>query len=120
MNLLALPASADNYIWMLHDGASAAVVDPGEAGPVHEAPDRLSLQLAAILVRHRHADPVGGVDELRARLRGPVYGPATEIIPEPVHGTEPEVAASALAQGAASAESLAVFTALRECKNRFR
>ena len=85
MNLLALPAFADNYIWMLHDGASAAVVDPGEAGPVHEALDRLGLQLAAILVTHHHADHVGGVDELRARLRGPVYGPATEIIPEPVH-----------------------------------
>ncbi len=85
MNLLALPAFADNYIWMLHDGASAAVVDPGEAGPVHEALDRLGLQLAAILVTHHHADHVGGVDALRARLRGPVYGPASKTIPEPVH-----------------------------------
>ncbi len=39
MNLTALPAFVDNYIWMLDDGARAIVVDPGEPGPVHEALD---------------------------------------------------------------------------------
>jgi hydroxyacylglutathione hydrolase len=86
MNLLALPAFADNYIWMLHDGRLAAVVDPGDDAPVQEALDRLGLELAAILVTHHHADHVGGVDALRARLRGPVYGPAREAIPEPFQG----------------------------------
>ncbi|CAD5373672.1 putative hydroxyacylglutathione hydrolase [Rubrivivax sp. A210] len=85
MNLLALPAFADNYIWMLHDGTSAAVVDPGDAGPVIQALDRLGLELRAILVTHHHADHVGGVDALRPRLQGPVYGPASEALPEPVH-----------------------------------
>jgi hypothetical protein len=37
MNLLALPAFTDNYIWMLHDGARAVVVDPGDAAPVQAA-----------------------------------------------------------------------------------
>ncbi len=83
MNLLALPAFADNYIWLLHDGAQALVVDPGDAAPVVAALDRLHLQLAAILVTHHHADHVGGVDALRPRLRGPVYGPARETIPLP-------------------------------------
>ena len=83
MNLLALPAFADNYIWMLHDGANAVVVDPGDAAPVQEALDRLQLQLVAILVTHHHADHVGGVNALRARLAGPVYGPAHERIPAP-------------------------------------
>lgn len=83
MNLLALPAFADNYIWMLHDGHAAVVVDPGDDAPVVAALDAMSLQLAAILVTHHHADHVGGVDALRARLRGPVYGPAGESIPEP-------------------------------------
>jgi hypothetical protein len=41
MNLVALPAFADNYIWMLHDGAQAVVVDPGDAAPVQAALDRL-------------------------------------------------------------------------------
>jgi hydroxyacylglutathione hydrolase len=83
MNLVALPAFADNYIWMLHDGAGAAVVDPGDAAPVHAALDELGLELRAILVTHHHGDHVGGVNSLRARLRGPVFGPASESIPAP-------------------------------------
>ena len=83
MNLVALPAFTDNYIWMLHDGAQAAVVDPGDAAPVRAALDRLHLQLSAILVTHHHPDHVGGVDALRPLLQGPVYGPARETIPAP-------------------------------------
>jgi hydroxyacylglutathione hydrolase len=37
MDLVALPAFADNYIWMLHDGREALVVDPGDAAPVRQA-----------------------------------------------------------------------------------
>ena len=65
MNLLALPAFADNYIWMLHDGPRAVVVDPGDAAPVHAKLDELGLDLAAILVTHHHPDHVGGVDALK-------------------------------------------------------
>ena len=83
MNLLALSAFADNYIWMLHDGVRAFVVDPGDAAPVVAALDRLDLQLAGILVTHHHADRVGGVEALRPRLQGPVNGPARERIPAP-------------------------------------
>lgn len=83
MNLVALPAFADNYIWLLHDGAQAVVVDPGDAQPVLDALDTLHLQLRGILVTHHHPDHVGGVDALRARLDGPVWGPARERIPTP-------------------------------------
>jgi hydroxyacylglutathione hydrolase len=83
MKLIALPAFDDNYIWMLHDGSEALVVDPGDAAPVAAALDAGRLNLAAILVTHHHADHVGGVDALRGRLRGPVYGPARERIPMP-------------------------------------
>ena len=86
MELLALPAFADNYIWMLHDGRRALVVDPGEAGPVESALDEHGLALAGILVTHHHGDHVGGVDALRPRLQGPVFGPAAETIPEPFTG----------------------------------
>lgn len=83
MELLALPAFTDNYIWMLHDGRQALVVDPGESAPVELALAARGLVLAGILVTHHHADHVGGVDALRTRLHGPVYGPAREDIPQP-------------------------------------
>jgi len=83
MNLVALSAFADNYVWMLHDGQRALVVDPGDAAPVEAALDDQGLELAAILVTHHHPDHVGGIDRLRPRLRGAVHGPARERIPEP-------------------------------------
>jgi hydroxyacylglutathione hydrolase len=86
MNLIALPAFADNYIWMVHDDTRAFVVDPGDAAPVAEALKQRALQLAGILVTHHHPDHVGGVDALRPLLAatgGLVHGPARERIPEP-------------------------------------
>lgn len=83
MNLAAISAFTDNYIWMIDDGARALVVDPGEAAPVEAALDARGLELAGILVTHHHADHVGGVDALRSRLKGPVYGPRLERVPEP-------------------------------------
>ncbi len=83
MNLVALPAFSDNYVWMLHDGVSALVVDPGDATPVQAALDAQGLALAGILVTHHHPDHVGGIAALRPRLQGPVFGPARETIPAP-------------------------------------
>lgn len=96
MNLTALPAFADNYIWMIDDGVRAIVVDPGEAGPVVEALEARRLQLAAILVTHHHADHCGGVDALRSRLQGSVFGPAHESVPQPCVGLQQGDTAEAL------------------------
>ena len=82
--MLPLPAFTDNYIWMLHDGRQAIVVDPGEAAPVEQALHRWGLTLQAILVTQHHADHVGGVDALRAATGAQVYGPARERMPEPM------------------------------------
>jgi len=84
MNLIPLPAFNDNYIWMLHDGARALVVDPGEAHVVFEAIKRLGLQLEAILVTHHHNDHTGGVAELREATGAQVFGPLLESVPEPL------------------------------------
>ncbi len=84
MTLLPLPAFDDNYIWMLHDGRQALVVDPGDDAPVLQALQAHGLQLTAILVTHHHIDHIGGVEELRAATGAAVYGPAGEEMPEPL------------------------------------
>jgi hydroxyacylglutathione hydrolase len=81
--LVALPAFVDNYIWMLHDGSDAVVVDPGDAGPVKAALASLGLRLTGILVTHHHRDHTGGIEALRPLLHGRVHGPAREPIPQP-------------------------------------
>ncbi len=69
---------------MLHDGRHALVVDPGEAPPVLEALQHFNVQLTTILVTHHHADHTGGVAALRQATGAQVFGPAREIMPEPL------------------------------------
>lgn len=76
-----VPAFQDNYLWLVHDGRDAVVVDPGDAVPVEAALTRLGLRLRAILVTHTHADHVGGIDALLGTRDIPVYGPANEPVP---------------------------------------
>jgi len=77
-----IPAFKDNYLWLLHDGRNAAIVDPGDAAPVLRVLADRGLTLTDILVTHHHADHVGGVTELVQRCAPRVYGPAREDIPE--------------------------------------
>src|SRR5690606_1667071 len=80
MKLIPLPAFQDNYLWLLHDGQRALVVDPGDAQPVQAFLRQAGLQLDAILVTHHHADHTGGVDALREATGARVWGPARERI----------------------------------------
>ena len=79
-----IPAFADNYIWALHTGRDALVVDPGEASGVLAYLREQGLSLSAILITHPHADHTGGVGELRAATGAAVYGPVAEPMPEPL------------------------------------
>lgn len=84
MKLIPLPAFQDNYLWLLHDGQRALVVDPGDAAPVQACLSGHGLRLDAILVTHHHPDHTGGVAALREATGARVYGPARERIPEPL------------------------------------
>jgi hydroxyacylglutathione hydrolase len=99
--IIPIPAFTDNYIWLVREGACAAVVDPGDAGPVLAYLDRERLTLTAIVNTHHHGDHVGGNAALLARFTVPVFGPARESIPGRTHalveGDEIEVPGMKLA-----------------------
>ena len=80
LDIVPIPAFRDNYIWCLRREEAAAVVDPGEAGPVLEYLSAQRLTLTAILNTHHHADHVGGNAGLLAHYDVPVIGPAHEHI----------------------------------------
>ncbi|NRR29305.1 hydroxyacylglutathione hydrolase [Oxalobacteraceae bacterium] len=80
LSVLTVPAFDDNYLWLIHDGIHAAVVDPGDAKPILAALREHGLKLTAILLTHHHADHIGGVPELLQHYPAPVFGPHNETI----------------------------------------
>ena len=80
----ALPAFSDNYIWLLQDpdNRRCAVVDPGDAAPVLAWLEKHpGWRLEDILITHHHNDHVGGVEALKTVTGARVCGPANEKIP---------------------------------------
>lgn len=75
MQIDALPAFTDNYLWLIHDGRNAAIVDPGDAAVVEAALAARDLNLGAILITHHHADHIGGIAALKARHAAVCIGP---------------------------------------------
>lgn len=74
--ITALPAFENNYLWLIHQGVAAWVVDPGDANVVQAALDSLQLKLCGILITHHHADHTGGIAQLRRKHPDAVvYGP---------------------------------------------
>jgi hydroxyacylglutathione hydrolase len=92
LQVTAVPAFTDNYIWLihgLHDAAQVVAVDPGEAGPVLKSLDQFGLALRGILLTHKHNDHVGGVVELLDRFDVPVFAPRLDPTPaQPVRVSE--------------------------------
>ena len=80
LDVLTVPAFNDNYLWLIHDGVNAAVVDPGDAQPILAALKAHGLTLTAILLTHHHADHIGGVPALLQQYEVPVFGPRNDGI----------------------------------------
>lgn len=84
IQISALPAFTDNYIWLLQDHRTqrCVVVDPGDTAPVLAWLDaHPGWVLSDILITHHHHDHVGGVERLKQASGATVYGPASENIP---------------------------------------
>jgi hydroxyacylglutathione hydrolase len=75
IQITALPAFSDNYLWLIHAGKYALVVDPGDAAVVEQALQAGGYQLDGILLTHHHADHTGGALALQQHWRCPVYAP---------------------------------------------
>lgn len=79
MQITAIPAFDDNYIWAIQPAANlrqVIVVDPGCADRCQQWLDDQHCELVAILLTHHHWDHSQGVAALVERWHCPVYGPA--------------------------------------------
>src|SRR6476661_1334451 len=83
MEIVAVPAFSDNYLWLVHDTASGetAVVDPGDAAPVLAEAERRGWTIGQVWNTHWHPDHTGGNLAIRQATGALVSGPATETIP---------------------------------------
>src|SRR3954451_1041714 len=80
MEIVAVPAFADNYLWLVHDGPSGetAVVDPGDAAPVLAEAERRGWRITQIWNTHWHPDHTGGNVAIKAATGASVTAPAAE------------------------------------------
>ena len=88
LEIVAVPAFTDNYIWMVHDADSGetVVVDPGDAAPPLAEAKRRGWTISQVWNTHHHWDHSGGnVAMKEAALDSggvcTVSGPAGETIP---------------------------------------
>lgn len=83
-----IPALDSNYFWIIRpdvNDSTVYVVDPGDTAAVIHYLDKHRLELAGILVTHRHRDHTQGIAGLLEYRNVPVYGPQAESIPWVTH-----------------------------------
>jgi hydroxyacylglutathione hydrolase len=83
MEIVAVPAFTDNYIWLVHDEASGetAVVDPGDAAPALAEARARGWEIGQIWNTHWHPDHTGGNLALKQATGCRVSGPERGAIP---------------------------------------
>jgi hydroxyacylglutathione hydrolase len=80
LEIVAVPAFADNYLWLLHDADSGetAVVDPGDPAPVLAEAERRGWRIDKIINTHWHPDHTGGNLAIEEAAGATIIGPAGE------------------------------------------
>jgi len=83
MEIVAVPAFSDNYLWLVHDEASGetAVVDPGDASPVLAEAQKRGWTITQVWNTHWHPDHTGGNLAIKEATGANISGPAAEAIP---------------------------------------
>jgi len=83
LDVVAVPAFADNYLWLVHDEASGetAVVDPGDSAPVLSEAERRGWTISQVWNTHWHPDHTGGNLAVKEATGATISGPAGETIP---------------------------------------
>lgn len=83
LQVVAVPAFSDNYLWLVHDDASGetAVVDPGDAAPVLAEAERRSWSIGQVWNTHWHPDHTGGNLAVKDATGARISGPSDENIP---------------------------------------
>ncbi len=76
MKINHLDAFSDNYIWTMESEGKLAIVDPGDAKPVHEYIKKTGYVLTDVLITHHHWDHTGGLEEVIAEYGCSAYGPS--------------------------------------------
>lgn len=81
MQIFAIPARTDNYIWAITTGNKVVIVDPSDSQPVIEFLKTHHLTLTAILITHDCGDHIGGVADLLQAFSGiQVFAHATHQV----------------------------------------
>ena len=83
LEIVAVPAFSDNYLWLIHDPASGdtAVVDPGDGAAVLAAATKRGWTIGQVWNTHWHPDHTGGNLAVKDTAGAFISGPATENIP---------------------------------------
>ena len=80
LDIVRIPALSDNYVWLVHDGASGEtmVVDPAVSDAVLAEADKRGWKISAIWNTHWHPDHTGGNAAIKAATGCEVIAPAAE------------------------------------------
>ena len=83
MEIVAVPAFNDNYLWLVHDAVSGetAVVDPGDAAPVLAEAEKRGWTITQVWNTHWHPDHTGGNVAVKDAAGARISGPVGENIP---------------------------------------